>query len=1181
MESDKYVCIRDMVKDPSGAETPSIVIVELASDQRNKNSTRHGMAATDAAIMNPAQKILALRAGRDIQVFDLEMKDKLKTTSMTEDVVFMKWISQHQMALITNTAVYHWSIHGNDPVKMFSRSQSCTVLNYKTDPACQWLLLIGIANDASRKGIVELYSVEKDANKPIDGHAACFCKFKPPGAVEAINLMCIANGDAGGTCFIAEVPPPNQKPSFERVNVQIPVSEAGDFPVGMHANDEQGLLYVLCRSGWLFLLDVQTGTMIHKEKISQSPEPDNVFVTTKCSTTGGMYAINTKGEVRHVAVNATAIVPWIQQRLGNQNLALRVAASGNLGGADELFIQRFNALLQSMQIDAAVALCCEAPNHMLRTREVLQRFQSMPSPQGSQPPQTIYFKYMIEHSTLNSHESVGLARVMLSKQGGIDFVKQYLEDKKLEESEELGDIVREADHPDLALQIYYKGKAHWKVVFILVQKQQWAGIIKYVKSEDSWNPDWTELLDKVCQACPHNHQGVSDLAELVAQDADIADLDHNRVIEMFMAKSAFRPATGYLLEVLKEDKPEQAQLQTRLLEINLMYSPPTVANEILTRGIVSHYDALKVAELCEQAKLHQRALENYNKVQQDSEYRDSTISQLKRVIVNTQSINQEWLVEFFQQLSKPDAIECITELMSNNQSVNYKTCVQIAIKNYEVLGTDALIELFLNFRAFEALYYFLGNIIRASPAHPEGCTDPEVHYRYLEAAANVGQISEVERMTRESDYYPAEKTKNFLKEKRLQDLWPLINVCDKHDFMDEMVRFLYDTKALAYVDQFIQKKDPKKTPFVVGSLLDVGCNEDYISKLIVSVGSMVPVNELVEEVEKRNRLKLLQDWLESRLHVTQEQGVYNALAKIYVDTNKNAKQFLTDNVGKYDPVIVGKYCENRDPNLAVLSYEQGQCDAELIDVTSRNGMFKHQSRYLVTRMDKDLWATVLEGPTYEQYRKNLIDAVVATALPEAKKAEEVSAAVKAFMAADLPEHLTALLEKIILHGTEFKNNRYLQNLLILTAIKSTPQKVMDYVQKLDKYDAKDIAEIASKAELYEEAFTIYKKQGMHTQATQVLLQDIQNLDRARDFAEKAGAPEIWAAVGRAELTQGDITMAVASFIKAEDATQASSVINAVKACGQKEKYTDLVKFLQMARSGHKQKGMSFFFLYYH
>ena len=48
--------------------------------------------------------------------------------------------------------------------------------------------------------------------------------------------------------------------------------------------------------------------------------------------------------------------------------------------------------------------------------------------------------------------------------------------------------------------------------------------------------------------------------------------------------------------------------------------------------------------------------------------------------------------------------------------------------------------------------------------------------------------------------------------------------------------------------------------------------------------------------------------------------------------------------------------------------------------------------------------------------------------------------------------------------------RNLQNLLILTAIKADKTKVMEYIERLDNYDAPDIANIAIQSELYEEAF---------------------------------------------------------------------------------------------------------------
>lgn len=64
-------------------------------------------------------------------------------------------------------------------------------------------------------------------------------------------------------------------------------------------------------------------------------------------------------------------------------------------------------------------------------------------------------------------------------------------------------------------------------------------------------------------------------------------------------------------------------------------------------------------------------------------------------------------------------------------------------------------------------------------------------------------------------------------------------------------------------------------------------------------------------------------------------------------------------------------------------------------------------------------------------------------------------------------------------------DRNLQNLLILTAIKADRTRVMEYINRLDNYDAPDIANIAISNELYEEAFAIFKKFDVNTSAIQV------------------------------------------------------------------------------------------------
>ena len=81
------------------------------------------------------------------------------------------------------------------------------------------------------------------------------------------------------------------------------------------------------------------------------------------------------------------------------------------------------------------------------------------------------------------------------------------------------------------------------------------------------------------------------------------------------------------------------------------------------------------------------------------------------------------------------------------------------------------------------------------------------------------------------------------------------------------------------------------------------------------------------------RLKLLLPWLEARIHEgCEEPATHNALAKIYIDSNNNPERFLRENPF-YDSRVVGKYCEKRDPHLACVAYERGQCDQELIHVS--------------------------------------------------------------------------------------------------------------------------------------------------------------------------------------------------------------------------------------------------------
>ena len=116
MESDKFICVREKV-----GETAQVVIIDMTDPT---NPIRRPISA-DSAIMNPASKVIALKAQKTLQIFNIEMKSKMKAHTMADDVIFWKWISENMIALVTETSVYHWSMEGDSqPAKIFDRHSS-------------------------------------------------------------------------------------------------------------------------------------------------------------------------------------------------------------------------------------------------------------------------------------------------------------------------------------------------------------------------------------------------------------------------------------------------------------------------------------------------------------------------------------------------------------------------------------------------------------------------------------------------------------------------------------------------------------------------------------------------------------------------------------------------------------------------------------------------------------------------------------------------------------------------------------------------------------------------------------------------------------------------------------------------------------------------------------------------
>ncbi|KAK8088578.1 hypothetical protein PG997_003539 [Apiospora hydei] len=1134
LESDYFICIREK---KSEAAQPEVVIVDL---KQGNNVTRRPIKA-DSAIMHWTKQIIALRAqSRTLQIFDLEKKQKLKSATMNEDVVFWKWVSESTLGLVTDTAVFHWDVYDATqaaPVEVFKRNANmngCQIINYRINSDGKWMAVVGISQQQGRVvGSLQLYSKDRGISQAIEGHAASFGTVRLEGAPADTKVFTFAVRTAtGAKLHIVEIDKPDANPAFAKkaVDIYFPPEATNDFPVAMQVSQKYGVIYMVTKYGFIHLYDLETGATIFMNRISS----ETIFTTCSDSESAGIVGINRKGQVLAVAVDENNMVQYLLQNPANTEMAIKMASRAGLPGADQLYGQQFDSLFQRGDYAGAAKVAANSPRGFLRTPDTINRFKNLPQEPGKMSYILQYFGMLLDKTTpLNEFETLELA-VPVLQQGRKHLLEKWLKEGKLDFSEKLGDLIRPHD-VNMALAVYLKGNAPHKVVAAFAETGQFEKILPYV-SQTGYQPDWISLLNHIVRA---NSEKGAEFASSLVNNEGGSLVDIERVVDVFQSQGMIQQATAFLLDVLKDNRPDQGHLQTRLLEMNLAQAPQ-VADAILSNQMV------ELLRSVSNKGLAQKALELYEDP-----------AAVKRVIVNiaaTPNFSIDWLVTFFGQMSVEQSLDCLDAMMKTNIRQNLQSVVQIATKYSDLLGPTHLIDLFEKYKTFEGLFYYLGSVVNMSE-------EPDVHFKYIEAATKMGQSGEVERICRDSQHYNPEKVKNFLKEARLPEQLPLIIVCDRFDFVHDLVLYLYQNQQFQSIETYVQRVNPGRTPQVIGGLLDVDCDESVIKGLLNSVDpTAIPIDALVSEVESRNRLKLLLPFLEATLAAgNQQQAVFNALAKIYIDSNNNPEKFLKEN-DQYDTLGVGKYCEKRDPNLAYIAYQKGQNDLELVNITNENSMYRAQARYLLERSDRELWMFVLSENNI--HRRSVIDQVVATAVPECTDPAKVSEAVASFLAADLPSELIELLEKIMLEPSPFNDNPSLQNLLILTAARADKGRVADYIQRLDAYDPEECAQLCINVGLHEEAFEIYKKAGNPTAAAAVLVEHVVSIDRASTFAEDVDLPEVWTIVGKAQLDGLRVSDAIESYIKAGDPRNYEEVIEVGTHAGKDE---DLVKFLRMAR----------------
>lgn len=1161
LSSDKYLCVR---------EEKSVAIVDLKS----KSSPNRIPIAVTNATMNPTSQTIALAAGTKLTLYHIDTSARAKEATLDSPIVYWNWINPKTVGIVTATAVYNWSLEGTaEPTKVFDRDtqgKAVQVLSYTATDDSQWHMVSGIyMEDGRPRGSLQVHSA-RGALPILPAPAGCFAKVLLDGRTTEAHILCLAlfNPQTNAyTLKLAELVANRDANSFSK---EAPMQfRENDFPVSMVADPRLSIVYVVSQQGWLTAYEITAGKPIAHMQVSQVA----MFASVPHSA-DGFVAVDVRGGVRQIAVDRRTLVPYIVNRLQDPALGISLARRFNLEGADHILKEQFARLIQAGQTNEALELAISSPQ--LRNAQTIAALKASGGPILQQ-----YFQSLLQKGSLNAVESLELCQLLLTKgQQGLDFIKDRLAENKLENSEALGDALRQANI-QLALSVYLRAECHQKAIGCLLQiaasmsddakaQEYFKSVFEYVRTKNV-TPDYASLLGTLIAA---GSPRAKDFALLLLKHEDGPKIDIEQTATAFFTRGDIKSATNILLEYFRErgSRPEDARLQTMLLSYNVRYFPQ-IARAILESEDpkLEHFNKAEIANLCETAGLFRSALELYTDV------RD-----IKRVIMSATStpspdLTQPFLVQYFGNIAADVGYEVLRDLVRSQNPIHLQVAVEVAKAWTEHFGTQRLIQLFEEAKSVRGLYFFLQGFVQHT-------SDPEVVMKFVEAASNAGAQGwrEIEAICRDHKHYDPVQMKEYLlqKEASRADPRPLIQVCDRFQFYDDLVNFLIQNNRENLIETLVQRKNQGAAPQIVGILIDVGQSDEFVKRVIAGVridDEKHPdwIERMTDVLEKRNRLRIFRQWLEERQNEgSTDPKVYTALAKLYVDSG-NARHFLETN-NLYDPISVGAFCASRDPSLAVVVYRRGKCDDELIDLTNRNGFFKEQARYLVERMSDVAWAKVLspENP----YRRNVIDQVVAVAIPESHNPEHLQVAVRAFIDANIPHELIELLERIMLGTGEshFQDNRTLQNLLISTACRADKSRVMDYLKRLNNYDVTKIATICLDPEnkLYEEAFYVYKKAKQWTDAAKVLIEYVGDLPRASEFAEStADTPEVWSLLANAQLHQGLLADAMKSFIRAEDATKAKEVIAAINAANVDELYVALVPFLKMARGKVKDSAI--------
>lgn len=1139
--------------------TGQLVTIDFKTGEVNKKTNK-----ADAILCHPVKNYTAVRAKytenpnyTTVHIYNMDTKEKLLTSTIPDQIKFWVWVNEKVLGMVGVKSFFHISIEnlsgsnltvnadkiGEREGVILGTNNPVQILNYSSDPNNKFSFITGLSRKTEQDGTfsivgnVQLTSLAQNKSQFLEGYVACFGTTKVHDEfTESVLFAYAEKTKLTGKITISEIGQLADPSKKFKIFIEMAYAESSDndFPVYMMIEEKLGLIFLLTKFGFLFVFEISEGALILRSKITDS----QILTGCEILSSKGILAVTKNGNIVSLEVDEQPFVEFIKNSphiKNNLQVAKKLGLRAGLPGSEGFYLESFSRMYLAGQYDDAAKLVAKSPGTVLRNRETIEKFKSLPKPETGPHPILKYFFILMENTKLNDIETKEICNMVLQLNKPA-MVTKWVEENKLNLTEELGDqmMAYDAKTAERIYQIIGSPK--------LIQMKLRRGEIDSVVN--SARPE--EVLAQIKSLALSDPTAALNLARGTAKSGKVA---YQNVAEIFLNCNLTNELTSFSLENMPNNA-DFSNWQTMILEMNLKANA-SVAETILQTGKWTFFNKSRLAPLFEQKGLYIRALENY----QD-------IKDIKRILLNNaMMIPPEYIKNYLcTGLAAEHIPSVLTEFLKYNR--NIKLAIEVAHAVYQKVGVKELTDVFESINAYDGVFFFLGPLL-------DKTQDSKMYHKYLEACVKCNNLAEAEKVIQNcSGKFDPEKVLELLLQSKLSDPKCLVVLCDKNNYMKEMTRYLWENSFSVYIEMYILRVNPANAGEVLGSLLDLGVEESYIKQLLNSIGGNCRAEILVKEFDTRNKLRLLETWLDKRIaEGNTQKEVHDSLAKLVIDFDRNPEKFLMED-RFYDVKEIGRYAESRDPHLAFVAYRRdiGTCDEEIIDLTNKNSLYRLQSKYLVERQSKELWARVLDNKN--THKAAVVEQVVSSSLPESKSVEEVSATVQAFITADLPEELMGLLEKIVLHSNEFSGYKKLQTLLITTAMRTDKSRVMDYINRLDNYEANEIIKFALNPQfgLYEEAFVVLKKTKQNVEAMQVLLNNINSIPRAADFAEKTNLPEIWSILGRAYLEREEFNQSIDCFIKAKDSSAVEDLIYLNRKINNHQK---LIEFFEMAQQTKK------------